>query len=150
MEYLFIPGNVPSSKNSNQWTGKFLVKSKTTRKYISNTEDYWMTLRTSFQELFTSKNPLRVGLYFVRDSKRRFDYINACQIIADLMVKNYWIEDDNADFFLPVFLGYSYAKQNTGVYIVPQPSAMLEYSLEPDFTRLIERTSILRDLVKSA
>lgn len=139
MNYLFIPGNVPSSKNSNQWTGKFLVKSKTCRKYISNTEDYFMTFRESFKEMFGSgKNPIKVGMYFVRDSKRRFDYINACQIIADLMVKNFWIEDDNADFFLPVFLGYSYDKKNSGVYLVPQQKESFIYSVEPNFTKLLE------------
>ena len=34
MNSVFIPGNTPSSKNSQQWTGKYLVKSKTTQRYI--------------------------------------------------------------------------------------------------------------------
>jgi hypothetical protein len=38
---IFIPNNVPSSKNSKQWTGKFLVWSKTAQKYVKDTEFYW-------------------------------------------------------------------------------------------------------------
>ena len=34
---IFIPGSVPSSKNSKRWTGKMLINSKTTMKYISKT-----------------------------------------------------------------------------------------------------------------
>ena len=37
------------------------------------------------------------------------------------MTKNGWIEDDNSDFFLPVFLGYHHDKVNDGVYIVKVP-----------------------------
>ena len=63
--------------------------------------------------------PYKVGLFFVRDSKRRFDYINACQIVADLMVDEGWIEDDDSTNFVPVFLGFSVDKKNPGVFIVP-------------------------------
>lgn len=66
--------------------------------------------------------PYKVGLFFVRDSKRKFDFINACQIVADMMVEEGWIEDDNADFFTPVFLGYSVDKKNAGVHILPMPN----------------------------
>ena len=33
------------------------------------------------------------------------------------MVKAGWIEDDNADFIIPVFEHYTYDKKNPGVYI---------------------------------
>lgn len=121
-EMIFIPGNVPSSKNSKQWTGKFLVSSKVTRNYIKHTASIWKSNTYKWLEL--TKNitpPYHVGLYFIRDSKRRFDYINACQIVADLMVDYGWIEDDNADLFVPVFLGYEVDKINSGVRITVCP-----------------------------
>lgn len=65
------------------------------------------------------EHPYRVGVFFVRDSKRRFDYINIFQVVADLMVMNGLIEDDSADFLIPVFLGYKVDKTNPGVYLVP-------------------------------
>ena len=33
------------------------------------------------------------------------------------MVKNGWIDDDNAEEMIPVFLKYEYDKDNAGVYI---------------------------------
>jgi len=122
MNYLFIKGNVPSSKNSKQWTGKFLISSKVCREYEKTTEPYWYELKKSFKEIFpTTAEPRRVGMYFVRKSKHKFDYINACQILADLMTEHGWIEDDNADCFIPVFLGYKYDKQKPGVYLLEVP-----------------------------
>jgi hypothetical protein len=116
---IFIPGNVPSSKNSRLWTGKFLISSPTTQRYKKATEHYFLVYKKSYKKLFGNKYPIQVGLYFVRDSKRRFDYINACQIIADLMVKYDWLPDDSADYFVPVFLGYHIDKKNAGVIIKP-------------------------------
>jgi hypothetical protein len=117
-ESIFIPGNTPSSKNSKVWTGKFLVSSKTTRDYAKNhSDDYWIN-KVKFKKIFSGiASPYFVGMYFVRDSKRRFDYINICQVVADLMVMNGLIEDDSAEYFVPVFLGYKVDKQHPGVYI---------------------------------
>ena len=39
------------------------------------------------------------------------------QTVQDDMVKGGWIEDDNAEFILPVFIQYTYDKKNPGVYI---------------------------------
>lgn len=125
MNYLFIKGNVPSSKNSKVWTGKFLISSKACREYEKATEPYWYELKKSFKEIFpTTAEPRRVGMYFVRKSKHKFDYINACQILADLMTDHGWIEDDNADYFIPVFLGYHYDKDKAGVYLVEMPNSL--------------------------
>ena len=63
------------------------------------------------------EKPFSVGLLFVRGSRHRFDYINACQIVADLMVKHDWLEDDNADILNPYFLPYRFDKENPGVEI---------------------------------
>ena len=72
MNSIFIPGNTPSSKNSQQWTGK---------------------------------------------TKRKFDYINAAQIVQDLMVKHGWIDDDNCTEMKPYFGNYVHQKDNPGVFI---------------------------------
>lgn len=115
---IFIPGNVPSSKNSKQWTGRFLISSKATQKYIRETQFDWVTNKKQFLETAATMTfPLTVGLYFKRGSKHRFDYINAAQIIFDLMQKYGWIPDDSADFVVPMFMGYCYDKENPGVEI---------------------------------
>ena len=61
--------------------------------------------------------PVVVSFKFIRGSRHKFDYINPAQTVQDLMVKNGWIEDDNANFLIPVFEKYSYDKKNPGVKI---------------------------------
>lgn len=117
---IFIKGNVPSSKNSKQWTGKYLISSKTVRNYINKFSYQFYSLENikKFKEMLKDKEkPYKIGFYFIRDTKRKFDYINILQIVCDLMVKAGMIEDDNADEIIPVFLGYEVNKENSGVRI---------------------------------
>lgn len=117
---IFIPGNVPSSKNSKQWTGKYFIHSKTCQKYYAATDSYWKQNAQTFKNLVSTKTiakPLNVEFTFVRNSRHKFDYVNPLQTVLDLMVKYGWIEDDNADEIIPSFGKYSYDKSNPGVYI---------------------------------
>lgn len=118
MNSIFIPYNVPSSKNSKIWTGRTLVWSKTAGKYVRKSEKYWINNRELFLEMIKDKEyPLTVSFKFIRGSKHKFDYANPLQTILDLMVRYEWIPDDNADIILPVFQTYSYDKYNPGVLI---------------------------------
>jgi hypothetical protein len=135
---LFISGNVPSLKNSKTFTGKFLVSSKSVKNYLTkigiksysvrkkevvgfkNKVSYFdeHNLKHFFNIMLEDKQkPYKIGLYFNRDSKRKFDYVNICQIVLDLMVAHDWIDDDNADEVIPVFLGYEVNKDKPGVII---------------------------------
>lgn len=115
---IFISGNVPSSKNSKQWTGKMLINSKTVRNYMKNHCDEWWENIGKFKEMIKGKEkPYKVGFYFIRDSKRKFDYINVAQLPLDLMQDYDWIEDDNMENVIPIFLGYEVDKENPGVRI---------------------------------
>lgn len=121
-----MEGNVPSSKNSKQWTGKFLISSKTTRTYQKNTEWLWAKWRPTFKAWTNDlPKPYRVHFRFVRDSHRKFDYVNPLQTVQDLMVKHKWIEDDNADELLPVLEPYRYSKEYPGVEIWIEKKAQL-------------------------
>ena len=113
---IFIRGNVPSSKNSKVWTGRFLVWSKTAQKYKKETKQQWEEGRDLFLSGIT-EYPIHVSFEFVRGSKHKFDYVNPLQTILDLMVENGWLEDDNADVIIPYFIKYSYDKNNPGVWI---------------------------------
>ncbi len=79
--------------------------------------------REKISHLDMDKSKLhKIYFHFVRDSKRKFDFHNCCQIIADLMVCHDVIEDDNMDYFLPVPYKrdgkyYSVDKDSPGVYI---------------------------------
>ena len=115
---IFIKGNVPSSKNGKQWTGKHLIWSKTANKYVKNTEADWKRYADAFKENKGEKQyPLIVNFKFIRGSHHKFDYINPLQTVLDLMVRYLWIPDDNADIILPVFEPYEYSKESPGVII---------------------------------
>ena len=115
---IFIPGNVPSSKNSKQWTGKLLINSKATRNYIKATMEFYMKYRVDFQKMLKDKEkPYKLSLKFIRGTKHKFDYINPAQTVQDLMVKYNWIKDDNCEEIIPVFEAYEYNKEKPGVII---------------------------------
>lgn len=115
---IFIPGNTPSSKNSKVWTGKFLVNSKTVTEYKNNTTLIYRSKKVKFRKLVEKlPYPYKIGFYFTRDSKRRWDFINIVQCVADLMVDEGWIDDDDVNHFIPVYLGYEIDKKNPGVRI---------------------------------
>lgn len=110
----FIPGNVPSLKNSKRWTGRRLIKSKSCQEYEKLYSSYYNT--SEIKEMFSEiEYPIKLGMYFIRKSKHKFDYINAAQEPLDLLVKNNIIQDDNADVVIPTFLGYHYDKENPGL-----------------------------------
>lgn len=118
----FIPYNVPSLKNSKTIVtrGKrpMLIPSKRHSEYKKNTAPFYSERKAMFLHLSNKRpKPLFIGLYFLRDSRHRFDYSNAIQTIEDIIVEQGWIEDDNADCLVPVPLGFSYNKETPGVFI---------------------------------
>ena len=125
---IFIAGNTPSSKNSkriititNKKTGKKttrLINSEVTEKYIKSSKVDWLVNKNEFLKMLKGKEkPYRIELYFIRDSRRKFDYINAAQIIFDLMQEYGYIEDDDSQNIIPVFKGFEVDKARAGVEI---------------------------------
>ncbi|PGH22558.1 hypothetical protein RN96_05380 [Fusobacterium polymorphum] len=120
---IFISGNTPSSKNSKQFVTlkngkKLLLNSKIVRKYIDKSEMDWRFNKTEFFKMLKGKNkPYKIELYFIRDSKRKFDYINAAQIVFDLMQHYGYIEDDDSINVIPIFKGFEVDKARAGVEI---------------------------------
>ncbi len=115
---VFIPGNVASSKNSKQWTGTRLISSGPTQRYKANTAWYWKLYKQRFDKMIEGRErPYNVALFFIRDSRRRFDYINIAQIIFDLMVDYLYLCDDSAEYVIPIFAGYAVDKEKSGVII---------------------------------
>lgn len=115
---IFIPGNVASSKNSKQWTGTKLISSRTARIYKENTAWYWKICKQRFDKMIEGMEaPYNIALFFIRDSRRRFDYINVAQILFDLMVDYSYLCDDSAIYLNPIFAGYAVDKEKSGVII---------------------------------
>lgn len=114
-QWLYFTGrNVPSSKNNKKWTGKILIKNKLSLDYEKWSAPLFLQNKRKWKQQMT-EYPVNVEFYFYRDSKRRFDYINCLQIIADLMQFHGYIEDDDADHFIPIFSGYEVTdKEHSG------------------------------------
>lgn len=139
---IWISGNVPSLKNSKVKTSRGIFSSKTVKKYLANLgiQRYsasrkevigYKTKPNIFQEqivpqiiglLENKEPPFEIGFHFVRGTKHKFDFNNANQLIADLIVAHEVLEDDNMDYFIPFALKidnkfYSVDKFNPGVWI---------------------------------
>lgn len=88
---LFIPGNVPSSKNGKQIVFKknktdnskipIMIWSKAAKLYVKETKKYYEefahTFRNEYEKYVSLDNlPMEVKFLFVRGSKHKFDYPN--------------------------------------------------------------------------
>lgn len=107
---IFLKGNVPSSKNSKNFTRinnkTLLLNSKTVNKYLANFEYQYFDNKNKkkFKEMLRGKKkPYQIKFTFTRDSKRKFDASNIVQIVQDLMVRHNWLIDDNYDEMIPIF-----------------------------------------------
>ncbi|MES3018213.1 MAG: hypothetical protein V4721_10560 [Bacteroidota bacterium] len=95
---IFIKGNVPSSKNAMVPFKGGMVYSKPTTDYKEQTDIHWRVFKTRFKEMLTGKSkPYKIEMTFIRDSRRKADHHNLCQLPMDLMVKHGWLTDDNMD-----------------------------------------------------
>jgi hypothetical protein len=134
---IFIRGNVPSLKNSKI---KGIYHPKTVTKYLRslNIQGYSASKKTVKeykdpnrpnlfrQQIGTFFNgveyPIVLGFHFVRDSKRRFDHINAMHVVLDLLTAHDYIPDDNCEYIIPAIFKlngktYTVDRINPGVYI---------------------------------
>lgn len=129
---IFIPENVPSSKNSRRWTGKYFIESKACATWKALTKKEWAEKANLFR---TDVSPRIIGFHFVRKSKHKFDFINPMQTIQDMMKDYGWITDDNMDELIPIpvpVMGkwYTYSKENPGVFIFNESELKEIYGLD--------------------
>ena len=137
---IFIPFNTPSSKNTKVMTRRGIFHSATTKKYLQKLgiiryspkgyKNYSTRPNLFLSAVLPLKNALSnqapphvVGFHFIRDTRHKFDIINAMQIISDLLVAHDVIPDDNADCLIPVPIcangqWYTYDKENPGVLLI--------------------------------
>lgn len=120
---IFIPGNVPSLKNSKVKTSRGIFSSTTVNNFIRalgiqsfssskkwvkgyvdlNRPNKFEMLRSQFEEMRKGKSdPLIIGYHQVRKSKRLFDFSNSVEILQDLMTAHDFIDDDNVKYVFPV------------------------------------------------
>jgi hypothetical protein len=100
----FIPGNVPSLKNSKVWTGKYLVASPSVKRWQKISLEAWQAQKDSFREVTKDlPRPYFIHFTFLRKVDNYWDITAPTETIADEMVRHGWINDDNIYEFIPVF-----------------------------------------------
>lgn len=120
----FVPFNTPSSKNSRRLVkgGRFIA-SKQTMRWRKLTEQAFKEQKDAFRKAIKKKDkPYKIGFFFIRDSKRKFDFNNMTQAVQDAMVHHEWLEDDNIHEMVPIPLEidgvyFKVDKDNAGVII---------------------------------
>lgn len=102
-----IGQNVPSKKNSKIITkSKRVISSKLVQYYERWATPLLKQQLPIWQQMIQNKPlPLKVSFYFYRDSKRKWDFVNIIQIIADLMQKEGYLIDDDTKNFIPLYKG---------------------------------------------
>ncbi len=118
--FIFIPGEVPSGKNSKRAVAKgVLVSSVPTLRYKKEKAADYIEKAFAFRNMsVTLGKPFTVFMKFVRATAGQWDSHNASQIVADMMQEHGWIDNDDARNIVihptPHFL---VDKDNPGVYI---------------------------------
>jgi hypothetical protein len=131
---IFIKGGTPSSKNGQRWTGKYLIGSKATIKYLKESKSQWVEQKEAFLKMIEGRElPLLIGFHYVRKSRHIWDFVNPCQTIQDQMTHYGWISDDNTTIMFPIPLKMNgkfetYDKENPGVYITIIDNLSYTYS----------------------
>lgn len=135
---IFIPGEVPSSKNQkeakvhskeefDEQEGKMKKKtfgkvhlSKFTKEYKAESGKYYLSYKQSFLSLVDDLPlPYHIGFLVYRKSVRAFDYGNIIQIVQDQMQNYEWIPEDNMQSLVPHYLGWKKIPSTPGVWIIP-------------------------------
>ena len=119
-----LPIELYSSKNSkrilyNKFTNKrFVGKSKMAMKSQADIMDILPLYRRQFCKMLKGKEkPYHISFKIYRKTKGRFDYVNIIQLLLDCMVKDNWLDDDNANEIIPVFEPYEVDNKNPRVII---------------------------------
>ena len=144
LKWFYIPTNVPSLKNNKEIitiplkgqlhipkedrkTRAMLVPSKRHQKYEKSTAIIYRSMAHDFRKLCMGRpKPYIAGFYFVRDSKRLFDYGNAITTCEDIMETRDWIDNDNCMNIKSIPLGHHVDKVNCGVWITLLPDDLLD------------------------
>ena len=148
VDMIFIPGNIPSLKNSKVKTSRGIFSSPTVSKFLRsigiqgfnsrkktvkgyvdpNRPNQFEALRSTFMSMKAGKDdPIIIGYHQVRSSKRLFDFSNSVEILQDLMTAHDFIEDDNVKHVFPVPMSID------GKFIDPKnPRAFPLYSVDKE------------------
>ena len=104
-----------------------LIPSKTVSKYRKEFGAYYLKNKPKFiMDIKKFSLPYLMGFYIVRDSKRKFDWINIMQIIQDEMKDYGYFEDDDSTIIIPYPLGFEVDPNRPGTYVKLLPNTFFQ------------------------
>ena len=141
-----IHGEIHSSKNSRRaiiHNGRNFVVKSAVAKQDEKTIGYQLMdyeKRNEWARMCMGQYyPLYVEFRFIRKTKRRWDFANLVQGVADAMVKAGYIPDDDVEHFIPVYVPHYVNKDAPGIEIeVILPPTCSEYGVTIGSTSLTE------------
>jgi len=94
--------------------------------YLEKTEGYFLQNKVRFLNLTRGiYKPIILLFFYVRDSRRSFDYHNAHHIILDRFRDFHFIPDDDMNNVMAIPLGYIVDPKHPGVYIIVMSNQIL-------------------------
>lgn len=119
-------GELYSAKNSsfiahNKKSGKpFVMKNKNSQRQMQ--EHRWQLKQQKLADEWKKDTegksyPLTLQFKIFRTTRRPFDYTNIIQGIADSLVKEAYLPDDNMNYLIPKFVPYELSPENPRVEI---------------------------------
>ena len=101
---IFISGNVPSKKNTQVSTkSRALVVGPSVVRWQKLSREDWIKHKQAFKAATKGMCPIFIHLTFIRDKDNTWDFIAPTETVADEMVAQGWINDDNIYEFVPHF-----------------------------------------------
>jgi len=117
---IVISGEIHSSKNSRRVlrSGNRTIVAKSKQ---AKADEEMLSIQLNAQaekwkEMIEGKIfPIHVVFHFVRTTRRKWDFVNLVQGVADAMVKAGYLPDDDVEHFVPHYGGHTVDKTNPGV-----------------------------------
>lgn len=117
---IVILGEIHSSKNSRRvlraGNRVIVAKSKSAKSDESMLAEQLVLQAQEWSRMAEGRGfPFYVAFHFVRATKRKWDFANLVQGVADAIVKAGYIPDDDVNHFVPVYAGWTVEKERAGV-----------------------------------
>jgi Holliday junction resolvase RusA-like endonuclease len=112
-------------------TRPILTKSKISQQYEKEKTSFFEKNLSRWKEMVKDKLfPYPLGMYFIRNSHREFDYVNASQIVLDIMTEAGYYVDDSMINVIPEFLGYHVDAAKAGVILIIMNTDLYNFKIK--------------------
>lgn len=146
---IWLPGRIPSKKNSKQRTKYGIISSKSFLKWEKESLSY---LKENYADLTIPWKELEISCYFWWPCKRTCDTHNKYESVADLLVDAGIIKDDNYTILENTHLySQKVQKDYPGVLIIIKPATpnLIEHPMQAQIDADLEKAAAIKAAKKT-